>query len=156
MAPASFKASISVSSCPFRLQEIEAAWKIRIFSLEARERLSLRTGTESTVGEVFAMQITEVKPPFARQVQPVWMVSFISKSRITEMNVGVNQSRCNHKPGCVKDFLSFFCNQGCHFFDDAIFNQKIHFFGKSGSRIDDKSVFVIIVVKPPCRILVCF
>ena len=57
------------------------------------------------------------------------------------MNVGVNQSRCNHKPGCVKDFLSFFCNQGCHFFDDAIFNQKIHFFGKSGSRIDDKSVF---------------
>ena len=27
------------------------------------------------------------------------------------MNVGVNQSRCNHKPGCVKDFLSFYASQ---------------------------------------------
>ena len=54
---------------------MDAAWKIRIFSLEARARLSLRTGTESTVGEVFAMQMTEVKPPFAEASAPVWIVS---------------------------------------------------------------------------------
>ena len=59
-APASFNASMSTSSRPFNEREIAAAWKIRIFSLEARERLSLRTGTESTVGEVFAMQIAEL------------------------------------------------------------------------------------------------
>ena len=66
---------------------------------------------------------------------------FISESGITEMDMSVDKSRCNDKSGGVKNVLSFFCNLSCHFFDDAIFDQKIRFFGKTGSRIDNKSVF---------------
>lgn len=37
----------------------------------ARFRISLRVSTESTVGLVFAIQMTEVKPPFAAAREPV-------------------------------------------------------------------------------------
>ena len=74
-APASFNASMSTSSWPFNEREIAAAWKIRISSLEARARLSFRVSVLSTVGDVFAIQITVVNPPFADAFAPVWISS---------------------------------------------------------------------------------
>ena len=44
-------------------------------SKASRSISSLKTGTESMTGEVFAIQITEVNPPAAAARDPVWRSS---------------------------------------------------------------------------------
>ena len=70
-APAAASSFIEVISSPLSPQETAAAWKIWMSSKASRSISSLRTGTESMTGEVFAIQITEVNPPAAAARDPV-------------------------------------------------------------------------------------
>ena len=69
-------------------------------------------------------------------------IFFVSKSRITEMYMGVNKSRCDSQPGKIQNFfiilwlkiLTEFCN-------DSVFCTNIHNFVCFRCRINEMSVF---------------
>ena len=111
-APASFSASISVSLPLLQTAETLAAWRIRIFSDAARSRMSDRTSVLSTTGEVLAMQMTVVKPPFAAASAGM-QCFFIGESGIPEMDMGVDQPGSDDEPFGVDDFLIVWKRQCC-------------------------------------------
>ncbi len=74
-APAAFKASMSVSSCPPKSLDTapqHSTW-IPVFFPSSNTYRSV--STVSTFGWVFAMQITVVNPPWAAAAAPVWISS---------------------------------------------------------------------------------